>query len=96
MVNIPKALCCALLGGQVAPKDKYSSIVSFDYRGHHQCAGVLIDQTTILTAAHCVDDDFGNRHALDLTMGRHDKSGSLDGVVEEGSIPLHPISWVIY
>jgi V8-like Glu-specific endopeptidase len=94
MVYIPKTLLCALLGGQQAPRDKYSSIVSFDNQGRHHCAGVLIDQTTIITAAHCVQDDENARRWTDLTLGRHDKTGSREGVIEEGAIQLHPVSWV--
>jgi hypothetical protein len=94
MVYIPKTLCCALLGGQAAPRDKYSSIVSFDNQGRHQCAGVLIDQTTIITAAHCISNDVNVRRWTDLTLGRHDKTGSQEGVVEEGMMTLNPVSWV--
>jgi secreted trypsin-like serine protease len=46
---------CALTGGVVAPKLGYPYMASVRRSGSHVCGGVLIDETTILTSASCVE-----------------------------------------
>eukprot|EP00951_Prasinocladus_malaysianus_P023768 scaffold203153_cov49-Prasinocladus_malaysianus.AAC.1 len=51
-----------LAGGEIAPQGRFPYMVSLrDPQGYHFCAGVLVDQAVVLTAAHCVDPN--NRYA---------------------------------
>ena len=57
--------------------------VSLQYKGVHDCGGVILDQWHILTAAHCLDyaDDLGNYYAR---VGAHNRytSGQLIPIAE--------------
>ncbi|XP_011701838.1 PREDICTED: trypsin-3-like [Wasmannia auropunctata] len=56
------ALACAIegapfphiVGGKDAPIGKYPYQISLRYYGSHRCGGSILDDRTILTAAHCV------------------------------------------
>lgn len=43
-------------GGENALIEKYPYQVSLEYKGHHVCGGSIINNVTVLTAAHCVDN----------------------------------------
>jgi hypothetical protein len=62
--------------------------VSLEYKGVHDCGGVILDQWTILTAAHCLDygNDLRNYYAR---IGAHNRllSGQLMPIAR---LYLHP------
>lgn len=43
-----------IMGGVNATIDEFPYQVSVHYNNFHTCGGVIIDRTTILTAAHCL------------------------------------------
>ena len=46
-----------IVGGQEAPKATFPFLVSLQSSGYHFCGASLIDDVTVVTAAHCVDDE---------------------------------------
>ncbi|XP_018407061.1 PREDICTED: trypsin-1-like [Cyphomyrmex costatus] len=44
-----------VIGGSAAPVGRYPYIVSLQSRGQHFCGGSILNNRTIITAAHCVD-----------------------------------------
>jgi hypothetical protein len=62
--------------------------VSLQYRGAHECGGVIVDQWNILTAAHCLDysNDLGNYM---VRVGAHDRSTS-GQLMPIAQLILHP------
>ena len=46
-----------IVGGQDADKDEYPWLVLLYYGASWACGGSIINERTILTAAHCVDWD---------------------------------------
>ncbi|OAA33851.1 extracellular trypsin protease [Beauveria brongniartii RCEF 3172] len=47
-----------IVGGKVVPEGEIKWIVSLrDQNGTHVCGGSLLDSTTVLTAAHCLEDE---------------------------------------
>ena len=42
-----------IYGGDIAPRSVPWQAALY-YRGHFKCGGIIIDQTTVLTAAHCL------------------------------------------
>ncbi|KAL0124391.1 hypothetical protein PUN28_006312 [Cardiocondyla obscurior] len=53
-----------IVGGEDAPAGKYPYQVSLRKSGSHSCGGSIINQYTILTAAHCIVGYTGNSNAL--------------------------------
>lgn len=44
-----------IVGGRDAEIEDYPYQISLQFGGSHTCGGAIIDATTVLTAAHCVD-----------------------------------------
>ncbi|KMQ92954.1 chymotrypsin-1 [Lasius niger] len=59
---IAQQACCdepeRIVGGDIAAIGQFKYQVSLQSYGEHICGGSIISSTHILTAAHCVDDDF--------------------------------------
>ncbi|EJK69075.1 hypothetical protein THAOC_09706 [Thalassiosira oceanica] len=73
-----------VIGGSEAQEDRYSFAVSLQDRMGHFCGGTLISPDTVLSAAHCGDDDYN------VVVGRHDH-GDRDGeVVSVKKVLKHP------
>ena len=74
-----------IIGGSVAPEDRYSYAVSlFDNIGHF-CGGSLIAKDVILTAAHCQGGTYN------IMIGRHDIENDNDGWIKGKKTELpHP------
>ena len=43
-----------IINGQETLQNEYPSIVSIRFYSSHLCGGTLLDNTTVLTAAHCL------------------------------------------
>jgi len=73
-----------VIGGSEAQEDRYSFAVSLQDRMGHFCGGTLISPDTVLSAAHCGDDDYN------VVVGRHDH-GDRDGeVMSVKKVLKHP------
>jgi len=74
-------------GVQVNPHS-FPWAVSLQYKGRHDCGGVIVDPWNILTAAHCLDysNDLGNYF---VRVGAHERyaSGQLIPIAQ---LLLHP------
>lgn len=46
-----------IIGAENATENEFPSIVSIQNAGSHLCGGSLLDNTTVLTAAHCTHSD---------------------------------------
>ncbi|KAM3521215.1 hypothetical protein MY4038_009128 [Beauveria bassiana] len=79
-----------IIGAENATENEFPSIVSIQNAGSHLCGGSLLDNTTVLTAAHCTHSD------KPLGTGRYSVgAGTLDpqtgGVVAAvASFTIHP------
>lgn len=77
-----------IVNGFEAIPHSFPWAISLQYKGVHDCGGVIIDQWHILTAAHCLDysNDLENYYAR---IGAHNRlsSGQLMPIAE---LILHP------
>ena len=47
-----------IVGGTVALPNEFPWLVSLEYYGHYYCGGALISDRLVLTAAHCIQQNF--------------------------------------
>merc|ERR1719219_176749 len=69
-------------GSEVSPKYKYPYQIYFQANGY-MCGGTIINKRYVLTAMHCLYDQFGNEHPVSKTsviIGEH----NLDDGLNEG------------
>jgi trypsin len=81
-----------IVGGyEVNPPKKYAFMVSIQIQNKHTCGGILLNQNTVLTAAHCVFNDISEftvkvgRH--NLTKGDNEEGGASYRVLQR---TIHP------
>ena len=77
----------AIVGGSDAQLGQFPYLVSLEYNGpagwHHLCGGVILDATTILTAAHCVHGRSDVvRFRIRYGSVKHAEGGTTAGVSE--------------
>lgn len=58
-----------VIRGHEAKPFAYRFMVSIHYEDLHSCGGTLYRQDTVITAAHCAEDDL---HQFDVLVHRHD------------------------
>ncbi|UJR23193.1 hypothetical protein I4U23_026212 [Adineta vaga] len=77
-----------IVNGLQAKAHSFPWAVSLQYKGVHDCGGVIIDELNILTAAHCLDyaNDLGNYF---VRVGAHDRSSS-GQLIPIAKLILHP------
>ncbi|GAB79384.1 trypsin [Austwickia chelonae] len=87
-----------IIGGTPAKDGEFPFIVSLQTSGKPFCGGSLIDSTTVLTAAHCVNDETAeSAKKMTLVIGRTVLSDKTQGVERKvrftddaPDIRLHP------
>ncbi|KAJ4984206.1 trypsin A chain (extracellular trypsin protease) [Stagonosporopsis vannaccii] len=76
-----------IVGGVPAVAGDFPFIVSMQINGQHFCGGSLLDSTTVLTAAHCVEGQTASR----VTVRAGSLNRSSGGVVSAAaSLNAHP------
>ncbi|XP_055845026.1 trypsin 3A1-like [Episyrphus balteatus] len=75
-----------IIGGEIDSKLTYPELVSVRSRDRHICGGTILDQDTILTAAHCIVD--GTASEFSIRSGSDSADDGLFHRVYE--ILLHP------
>ncbi|CAF1401457.1 unnamed protein product [Adineta ricciae] len=77
-----------IVNGLQAKAHSFPWAVSLQYKGGHDCGGVIIDELNVLTAAHCLDysNDLGNYF---VRVGAHDRSSS-GQLIPIAKLVLHP------
>lgn len=86
-----------IVGGTVVPAHTYEFIAFITVetkKGSWLCGGTLIDATTVLTAGHCVTDDWGRKvgpKAVTVTLARNDRKARRQGTTRKVSaVERHP------
>lgn len=85
-----------IIGGQPAPPNRYPYTISLQHYSNHICGGSLILHDVVLTAAHCINDDYYLE--LDVVVGNNalssdDDYGESRSVKERRSVKqrvIHP------
>jgi secreted trypsin-like serine protease len=85
--NVPvKGITQYVWGGLASKNFAYPYLVSLQKNGKHHCGGTLIDQNTILTAAHCTVTDLSgvtaNVHRHNLLLPAEKEDGQVFNIVK--------------
>lgn len=78
-----------IVGGQTAPSP-IPWQVSVQKSGHHHCGGTIIDAYTVMSAAHCFDQNGYLPNGLTIRAGSTDKSsgGQVSIICHFSAIPI--------
>jgi secreted trypsin-like serine protease len=83
--NLPGILLGALIGGRLAPPSKYPFVVDFTVNGDYSCGGVIVDESTVISGAHCLPASISD---LVITANRN----NLDKTSKDGAIQMRAVS----
>ncbi|XP_017772357.1 PREDICTED: chymotrypsin-1 [Nicrophorus vespilloides] len=82
----PRDLGWRIVGGHEAGEAQFPYQVSLRYGGSHTCGGSILDETTILCAAHCVDGRMPSM--MTVVVGSH--------YLSEGGVSHQVKSFVVH
>jgi len=81
-----------IVGGEDAKENHYPFMVSLQQKSNnfHFCGGSLLNETTVITAAHCTVN--ANPGSLQVALGKHSLSTEEDTqqIIDVKSIVVHP------
>ncbi|KAK5640446.1 hypothetical protein RI129_011257 [Pyrocoelia pectoralis] len=83
-----------IVGGSNAPEGAYPYQISLRYLGSHNCGGSILDESTILTAAHCVIGFNAQYITIVVGSNRLSSGGEVHAVAETRYHPEYN-SWLI-
>lgn len=72
-----------IIGGQPAPPNRYPYTISLQHYSNHICGGSLILHDVVLTAAHCINDDYYLE--LDVVFGNNALDSDDDDIERSSS-----------
>ncbi|XP_032671105.1 serine protease 53-like [Odontomachus brunneus] len=78
-----------IMGGNTASPGQFPHLVSIREDGHHICGGSIIDETRVLTAAHCISSQ-STAQRLTILTGTNDVEGRGGKVHQVQSVQVHP------
>ncbi|CAG0920440.1 unnamed protein product [Notodromas monacha] len=71
----PRLVDRRVVGGEDAEPGQFPHQVTFQYYGSHLCGGSVLDENTVITAAHCCDI-FSDPSGASIIAGNHLLEGS--------------------
>jgi len=79
-----------VVGGEEAPPGYYPFIVSLQMFGSHFCAGSIVNEKWVVTAAHCADA-VSSLKFFYVKAGKHDiaENESTEQIVQVAQIYIH-------
>jgi secreted trypsin-like serine protease len=90
----PSAKTPKIIGGTQVPNGKYPfvALLNFHKKGIYvgHCGGSLIDQDSVLTAAHCLFGDYPKGTQLQVIVGRTERTTNQGQVRSVKSASVHP------
>ncbi|KAK4873159.1 hypothetical protein RN001_015188 [Aquatica leii] len=69
-----------IVGGITASKGQFPYQISLRYNGEHNCGGSILNQNTVLTAAHCVDQFPSEYSSIVAGSNKLDEGGELRNI----------------